>query len=125
MSIERFWSFAAVWVLATVVSSCGKPDMVIEEDRYIETMAHLTATHLRFMDMPQSDSAQASVLNNFGISGDDLLEFSEVHGGDLTMMDRVWEAIRLRVAVLENAPVPGSGRAMLRLDSLRKEALKP
>jgi len=125
VSIERFWSFAVVWVLVTVVSSCGKPDMVIEEDRYIEIMTHLTATHLRFMDMPQSDSAQASVLKNFEISGDELLEFAEVHGGDLIMMDRIWEAIRLQVAVLENAPVPGSGRVMLRLDSLRKESLEP
>lgn len=125
MNTERFWSLATVLTLITIVNSCSKPDMVIDENRYIEIMAHLTTTHLRFMDSPQSDSAQASVLKKFEITGDELLEFAEVHGGDLVMMDRIWEAIRLRVAVLENAPVPGSGQAMLRLDSLRKESLEP
>ena len=125
MGTARTWRPALVFTLASVAGSCGKADMVIEENRYIDIMAQLTANHLRFMETPQSDSAQASVLNDFGISGDDLLEFAEVHGGDVVMMDRIWEEIRLRVAVLENAPVLGSGRAMLRLDSLTKESSKP
>ena len=125
MNTDRTLQLGVIFAIATMALSCGKPDTGLDEDCYIEVMAQLTLAHVRFMETPQEDSARASVLNDFSISGDELLEFAEVHGGDVVMMDRIWEEVRLRVATLENAPVLGSGRATLQVDSLMQESPKP
>lgn len=95
------------------VSACTETTTGIDEQTYVEVMSRLTWSRARFLDSPQDDSIRAEVLAEHGITGQDLLDFADRYGEDVTRMDRLWESIRLRVAELDQEPDPNANDGTL------------
>ncbi|MCG8469985.1 MAG: hypothetical protein MJB57_17545 [Gemmatimonadetes bacterium] len=123
-SRERLGSRAARATLLLLLPSialgagCTDASTGLDEDTYVEVVARLTWSRIRFMDTPRDDSLRAAVLQEFGVGGQELLDFAERHGEDVEKMERIWEAVRLRIEVLDGAPIPESADSLRRLDSL-------
>ncbi len=80
----------------------------LDEDTYVQVMAHLNYARERYANTAEDDSARAAVLEEFGVSGPQIEEFTSRHGGDPQRMNRLWEQIRREVEVLHGVQPPES-----------------
>ena len=103
---RRLTGLVALIAAGVFGAACADRPTVLAEETYIDVMAQLAWSRVRYMDTPADDSIRAAVLEEYGLSGDDLLDFADRHGRDVERMDRIWEAIRVRVGVLDGAPIP-------------------
>ncbi|WP_419161872.1 hypothetical protein [Candidatus Palauibacter sp.] len=98
----------AVLAASVAIGGCGGGDASLDEDTYVQVMAKLTWARGRYTSTPDGDSVRAAVLDEFGVSGQQLRDFAELHGGDPRRMHRLWEAIRLEVEILDGIRPPES-----------------
>lgn len=103
---RRLSGLVALIAAAMSAAACTGRPAELDEQTYIEVMAQLTWSRSRYMDTPADDSIRAAVLEEYGLSGDALMDFADRHGDEVVRMDRIWEEIRARVAVLDGAPTP-------------------
>ncbi len=99
-------------------AACNGTTTALSEDQYVEVVARLTWSRVQFEGTPQDDSLRAAVLEEFGVTGAELLEFADRHGAEVDRMERIWEAVRLRVEALDGTRDSDGRDGMLRLDSL-------
>ena len=67
------------------------------EESYVEVMAQLSVAQSRYIDEARSDSAKLVILDDLEVPSEDLVAFSELYGGDVGMMNRLWRRIAERV----------------------------
>ena len=109
----------------TTASACGDSTTGLSDDEYIEIVARLTWSRVQYVDTARDDSLRAAVLDEFGVTGAELIEFADVHGPDVNRMERIWEAVRLRVEELDGLRPTDGREGMLRLDSLEDGSTTP
>ena len=80
----------------------------LDEDTYVQVMARLSWARAKYADTAEGDSVRAATLEEHGVTGQQLDEFTIRIGGDPRRMHQLWEAIRLEVEVLDGVPRPGS-----------------
>lgn len=92
-------------VLAFLLASaaCRGPTGPIDDDVYVEVMSRLSAVEARLVDRARLDSARAAIFSEWGVTGDELIDYSTRYGGDLAKMTRLWERIRATADSLEAA----------------------
>lgn len=87
---------------------CGGPRGELDDDTYVQVMARLSWARAKYADTAEGDSVRAATLEEHGVTGQQLEEFTIRVGGDPRRMHRLWEEIRLEVEVLDGVPRPGS-----------------
>ncbi|MDE2663972.1 MAG: hypothetical protein OXI39_13325 [Gemmatimonadota bacterium] len=92
--------------LATV--ACGGSGGGLDDDTYVQVMARLSWARARYADTAEGDSVRAAALDEHGVTGQQLEDFVARLGDDPGRMQRLWEAIRLEVEVLDGVPRPES-----------------
>lgn len=119
---------AAMLSLALLVSACGgetPPATEVPDSVYVEVVARLmlvdsafgTAPGLPAGDAPV-DSLRARILEEWGVRGDELVEFARTRGAEPEQMQAIWRRVRdLRDSLEEagwRAPSPGTDTVRLR-----------
>lgn len=87
---------------------CGGSGGGLDEDTYVQVMARLSWARAKYADTAEGDSVRAAALNEHGVTGQQLEEFTARFGDDPRRMHRLWEAIRLEAEVLDGVPQPES-----------------
>ena len=95
-------------VAGLMAAGCGGSDGELDEDTYVQVMAKLSWARAKYADTAEGDSVRAVTLEEHGVTGQQLDEFTILIGGDPRRMHRLWEAIRLEVEVLDGVPRPES-----------------
>lgn len=95
-------------VAGLVAVGCGGSGGGLDEDTYVQVMARLTWARAKYADTAEGDSVRAATLDEHGVTGQQLEEFTTRFGDDPGRMHRLWEAIRLEVEVLDGVPRPES-----------------
>ncbi|WP_419948528.1 hypothetical protein [Candidatus Palauibacter sp.] len=98
----------ALLAASVVWGGCGDPAGGLDDDTYVAVMARLNYARERYANTVEDDSARASVLDEFGVSGEQIESFTERHGRDPQRMARLWERIRREVDILHGVPPPES-----------------
>jgi hypothetical protein len=94
---------ACVFLIAGATCSpeaAPRAGATIDREAFIATYVGLRVAALRADEQVVSDDARDEVLAENGVSGDDLLRFAEVHGGDVEFMRDVWNEVELRMDAL-------------------------
>ena len=102
---RRVWFVAAVALAAPGCEEEGPPAETIGREAFVETYVALRTAQLRgaFGDpLPAEDRER--VLAEQGVTEEELLTFAEVHGPDVTFMERLWEDVEKRLEEIRNAP---------------------
>jgi len=115
----------ALAIVLGSASACGASQTGLTDEEYTEIMARLTWARVQYVDTAQDDSLRAAVLDEFAVTGAELVGFAERHGSDVERMERIWEAIRARVETLDGAPQMDRREGMLRIDSLEDGVSRP
>ena len=79
--------------------ACGPsvPEGTIERETFIQAYVELRVAALDTDSSRIADADRERILNDFGITGDDLLDFVRVHASDLDYMREVWNEVELRL----------------------------
>jgi len=98
----------AALLLGLVIGACGptEPTDVIDRDLFIASYVDLRMAALDTDTMRLSEADRDMVLARHGVTSDDLIRFTEVHGGDLEFMRDVWNDVEL---ALDRLPTPEAG----------------
>ena len=107
-------------VAGLAVVGCGGSSVTLDGDTYVQVMARLSWARAKYADTVEGDSVRAAVLDEHGVTGQQLEEFAAGLGDDPGRMHRLWEAIRLEVEVLDGVSQPESALEMP--DSERRES---
>lgn len=99
----------AVLLGTAVAAACGPstPEGVIDRETFIEAYVELRVAALSTDTARIAASDREAVLDEMGITEDDLIEFVEVHATDLEFMRDVWNEVELRM----DSPVEGVAEA--------------
>ncbi|MDX1493464.1 MAG: hypothetical protein R3253_05370 [Longimicrobiales bacterium] len=73
------------------------PEGTIERETFIQAYVELRVAALDTDSSRIADADRERILNDFGITGDDLLDFVRVHASDLDYMREVWNEVELRL----------------------------
>lgn len=98
----------ALLAASVLWAGCGERAGGLDDDTYVALMARLNYARERYANTAEDDSARAAVLDEFGVSGDQIEAFTERHGRDPQRMARLWERIRRDVDALHGVPPPES-----------------
>lgn len=95
-------------VAGLMAVGCGGSGGGLDEDTYVQVMARLSWARAKYADTAEGDSVRAATLEEHGVTGQQLEEFTTRFGDDPRRMHRLWEAIRFEVEVLDGVPRPES-----------------
>ena len=95
---------AAVTVLGAVACSSGNSQDVISREQFVEAYVELRSISQRYMDDDVPLAERDRVLQELGLTPEDLLEFVDVHGADATFMHEVWEEVDTRFREIRSTP---------------------
>lgn len=82
-------------------AGCSEPTGPIGDLVYVEIMARLSYAEARYLVPERADSARSAVLEESGLTAQDLFDYVERHGADVDKMFAIQERIRARVDSLE------------------------
>lgn len=88
----------AAIALVTVTAACGSdgPD-TIDRQAFIDTYVDLRVAALTSETGTVSDADRTRILQEHGVTEDDLLTFADVHGRDAVFMRDVWDEVERRL----------------------------
>jgi len=86
--------------------SSGNAEDVISREQFVEAYVELRTISQRYMDDAVPVEERDRILQELGLTPEDLLEFVEVRGGDATFMHEVWEEIDTRFRERRTTPPP-------------------
>jgi len=112
-------------LIAGLTIGCSDVSGGLDEETYVDVMARLSISRSHNVGTLADDSARASILAQFGLTGQELLDFAERFGDDVTRMDRLWDQIRDRVDSLEQTPLHTGGEGLLRGDTVDRDLHVP
>jgi hypothetical protein len=80
----------------------------MDDSAYVEAMSELMSLRWRFSlrDSLAADSARFTILQERGLSVEDLERFAELHGSDPGSMAALWELIAARADELASGHTP-------------------
>jgi hypothetical protein len=84
----------------------GGDEATIEEDRFVLVMAELRGEMNERDGTLLPEAERAAILQAHGVTEEDLLQFADVHGPDVTYMHQVW--IRVDSAMMVRSSGPGA-----------------
>jgi len=99
-------ALAVLTALPAGACSSGNAGDVISREQFVEAYVELRAISQRYMDDDFPVEERDRILNDLGLTPEDLLEFVEVGGGDATFMHEVWEEIDTRFRERRTTPHP-------------------
>lgn len=82
----------------------GPEETTISKEAFISTYVALRAVSLLEPNQLPADSDRDRVLEEHGVTQEDLLLFAEVHGGDVDYIETVWNEIEERLEALREDP---------------------
>lgn len=89
---------ALVAACALVAAGCGGEDReTIPRETFIEAYVALRTVAIRSPDGEVDPISRARILEERGISEEDLLHFVEVHGRDVPFMGTIWEEVEVEM----------------------------
>lgn len=94
---RRRLSVGAFALVVVGGAGCGESVTPMTDESYVEVMAQLSVAESRYIDAARSDSAKLVILDDLGVPSEDLVAFSELYGGDIGLMNRLWRRIAERV----------------------------
>jgi hypothetical protein len=106
MPRQLILALAVLTAFPVVASSCGEAEDVISREQFVEAYVALRAVSQRHADEEIPVAERDRVLQELGLTPEDLLEFVEVRGGDATFMHEVWEEIDNRFREIRSTPPP-------------------
>jgi hypothetical protein len=104
--MPRALLFAAVALTALAAAACSSRDSgeVISREQFVEAYVELRAISQRYMDDDVPLAERDRVLQELGLTPEDLLDFVDVHGADATFMHEVWEEVDTRFREIRSRP---------------------
>ncbi len=105
---------ALLAALSLLPAGCGRtPEQPsLDRDTFVATYVDLRKVALERGGGALEEAARDSILRAHGVTQDELLGFTDVHGDDPEYMKQVWDAVELRLDSL--APPEGPGGVPLR-----------
>ncbi len=98
----RAWLASAAVVLA---AGCGTaPEEVMTWQHFVDVYVGLRTAELRAADAVITEAKRDSVLAAHGVTEEDLLDFAERYGDNVTFMEGVWSAVENRMVELSSRP---------------------
>lgn len=87
-------------LLACLLVACGQgtgPEVSIDREAFVSTYVALRVATLTggFERLPPD--VRDSVLDEHGVTEEQLLDFAEAHGRDIRFMERIWDEIEARL----------------------------
>lgn len=112
ISTVRAGRYASL-TLAVVLFACGGGDDAATIDRETFVSAYVDLrTEALFNDSSRiTDEERTQVLQQYGVTEDDLLAFADVHGRDVEYMRNVWDEIEERLDAMR-PEIDESGRVV-------------
>ncbi|HSR40804.1 MAG TPA: hypothetical protein VLL48_01500, partial [Longimicrobiales bacterium] len=101
-ALSRLTGLAAVALLGSAsVSGCGggadeDAPPTIEREAFVATYTDLRLATLRAAGVPDANRRDA-ILQEHGVTEEELVEFAEVHGRDADFMRDVWDEVEQRL----------------------------
>jgi hypothetical protein len=94
------WVLAACLLIPLVLPACGgtsPPEARISRETFVDTYVALRLAALDSATDSLDASTVAGVLEEQGVSEDDLFQFTDVHSEDLEFMRAIWNDVQLRL----------------------------
>ena len=90
---------AALLLPALLAAACGSDPAAdtINRETFIDAYVELRMAALDTDSQRVASADREAILDRLGITEDDLIEFVEVHGGDLELMREVWNEVEVRL----------------------------
>lgn len=89
--------------LALAAGCTTEPEAAIERETFVATWVDLRRAAMASPDVPITPSERERILSEHGVTDQELLDFAEVHGGDVPYMAQVWEEVEARMGGTEAA----------------------
>lgn len=84
---------------SAALASCGdEPTAAIDRDTFVTVWVDLRTAAMAAPGGVVAPADRERILESHGVSEDDLLEFAEVHGGDVPFMVEVWAEVDARMS---------------------------
>ena len=88
-----------------LAAGCGTaPEEVMTWQQFVDVYVGLRTAELRAPDAVITEAKRDSVLAAHGVAEEDLLDFAERYGDNVTFMEGVWSAVENRMVELSSRP---------------------
>ena len=88
-----------------LAAGCGTaPGEVMTWQQFVDVYVGLRTAELRAADAVITEAKRDSVLAAHGVTEEDLLDFAERYGDNVTFMEGVWSAVENRMVELSSRP---------------------
>ncbi len=88
-----------------LAAGCGTaPEEVMTWQQFVDVYVGLRTAELRAADAVITEAKRDSVLAAHGVTEEDLLDFAERYGDNVTFMEGVWTAVENRMVELSSRP---------------------
>ena len=88
-----------------LAAGCGTAhEEVMTWQQFVDVYVGLRTAELRAADAVITEAKRDSVLAAHGVTGEDLLDFAERYGDNVTFMEGVWSAVENRMVELSSRP---------------------
>lgn len=88
-----------------LAAGCGTaPEEVMTWQQFVDVYVGLRTAELRAADAVITEAKRDSVLAAHGVTEEDLLDFAERYGDNVTFMEGVWSAVENRMVELSSRP---------------------
>ena len=92
-------------VAVVLAAGCGTaPEEVMTWQQFVDVYVGLRTAELRAADAVITEAKRDSVLAAHGVAEEDLLDFAERYGDNVTFMEGVWSAVENRMVELSSRP---------------------
>lgn len=90
----------AALVLGTGVTGCEQPPVTaVDRETFVRAYVEIRAAALETEDAQPTERQREEILDRYGVTAEDLVEFVEVHGEDVDFMRELWNDIEVRLEV--------------------------
>ncbi len=100
----------AVLLAACGASGTGPDDGILDRETFIAVYVDLRVMALQEGAPGLTDAERQGVLDRHQVTEEQLLEFADVHGGDVSFMREVWDEIETRLDAHRTEPSSEGGR---------------
>ncbi len=98
---------ATLALVSAAALSCAEPEPEgIDRELFVDVYVALRVAELRGTEEVIAPATRRQVLERFGVTEEELLEFAERRGGDPAFMQGVWEEVRAELDSLRYGRYP-------------------
>ena len=108
---QRWFCWLPLLLTGCAGDGAGPEEETISRDTFIETYVALREVGLGAPNQIPSVNDRLDVLEEHGVSEQDLLQFVEVRGRNVDYMRDVWNEVETRIEALRTQPDSGDSRS--------------